>query len=206
MTGILAVWNDRAEAVAAEYEDWYVSEHIPERLAVGLNTARRYAAVDADRMFFTFYEADEPGIMSTANYLERLANPTPRTRAIMPHFQRMIRSVFLESQHSGDADGQFALVIRYSGRAQLASPAKLPQLASASGITRMRVWESTSANTPTQTAESRTRPQPDEVASGALVVEMTTLDAAQSLAISLRESPTPGGVVGVYRLLCSFAR
>jgi hypothetical protein len=205
MTGILAVWNDRADAVAAEYEDWYVSEHIPERLAVGLNTARRYAAVEADRMFFTFYEADEPEVMSTPTYLERLANPTPRTKAIMPHFQRMIRSVFLESQRSGDTDGEFAVVIRYAGGVSVESPAKLPQLAHATGIARMRVWESTSANTPTQTAESRTRSQPDEVASGALVIEMTSLEAAKSLAASLRESATPGSV-GVYQLLASFAR
>src|SRR5918997_829982 len=115
MNGILAVWNDRSEAIATEYERWYMSEHIPERLAVpGFRTARRYQAINADREFFTFYEVDSPDVLSSPDYMARLADPSALTRSIMPHFSGMIRSVFAETVREGSGIGGAAVVVRYA--------------------------------------------------------------------------------------------
>ena len=74
--GLLAVWNDLAAEDEAEFNAWYVEEHVPERLGIpGVHSARRYR--DA---------------ASPLAYLERLAHPSARTRAIMPRFRNMTRA------------------------------------------------------------------------------------------------------------------
>ena len=48
--GLLAVWNDIAAEDEAEFNAWYVEEHVPERLGVpGILSARRYRD-DAEAM------------------------------------------------------------------------------------------------------------------------------------------------------------
>ena len=48
--GVLAVWNDRDDAIDAFYEQWYVGQHLPERVGLpGWHCGRRYEAVRAAR-------------------------------------------------------------------------------------------------------------------------------------------------------------
>ena len=66
--GILAVWNNRDATIAAEYERWYVGEHLPERVGVdGFHWGRRYEAVTdtAERRFFTYYQPDDPAVLAS---------------------------------------------------------------------------------------------------------------------------------------------
>lgn len=204
MTGILAVWNDRPDAIAAEYEHWYMSEHIPERLGVpGFRSARRYEAIAADRAFFTFYEVDGPEVLISPAYLARLADPTALTRSIMPNFLAVVRSIFIEQRREGSGAGSAAVVVRHAEGA----PNELPRIAmsmiAGSEIVGARIWQAAVANRPSDTVESRIRPQPDEVAGGAIVIETTRAAAAQQLAAALRREAN-GASVGCYRLLCSF--
>ena len=55
---------------------------MPERVAIpGFLRGRRYVALDADLEFFNLYEAASPKVLAGPDYLERLNNPTPWTRA-----------------------------------------------------------------------------------------------------------------------------
>ena len=93
MCGILAIWNDREDAVADVYERWLVSEHIPERLAVpGFLEARRYEAVRGAPRFFTPYVVASPQVLTSPGYLARLASPSPLTRQVMAGFRNMRRT------------------------------------------------------------------------------------------------------------------
>ena len=84
MNGILAIWNDCARGREASYEEWYQDEHLIERLSVnGFHVGRRYEAVAAKRQFLTTYEVETPEVLGSAEYRERLAQPTERTSAIM---------------------------------------------------------------------------------------------------------------------------
>src|SRR5262245_51004822 len=182
MVGILAVWNDRSDKVTADYERWYMTEHIPERLNVpGFRTALRYEAIDADRKYFTFYEIDSPAVLTSDVYLERLANPTEQTRAIMPDFLGMIRSVFVEVSRDGRGVGGAAVVIRYAQKTPEVVAPTVAGLVDPSEITGIRIWDAAPGNAPTDTAESRTRPGRDEVAGGAVVIETVRGEAAQQL-------------------------
>ena len=205
MNGILAVWNDRSEAIKLDYERWYMNEHIPERLAVpGFRTARRYEAIAADRAFFTYYEVDSPDVLIDPVYTALLANPTPLTRSIMPHFYGMVRSVFVEIVREGDGIGGALVAARYMNGAPTSLPRAALQAVDASEIVSAKVWQPAAANVRTDTPESRTRPEPDAVASGAIVVEVAREAAALALATSLSRKPSEAGVsIGCYRLLCA---
>ena len=91
--GLLAVWNDITAADEAEFNAWYEEEHFPERLGVpGILTARRYRDSSAPLRYAAMYETVSLAVLTSAAYLERLANPSPRTRAIMPRFRNMTRA------------------------------------------------------------------------------------------------------------------
>ena len=205
MNGVLAVWNDRSEAVKLDYERWYMNEHIPERLAVpGFRTARRYEAIEADRAFFTYYEVDSPDVLVDPAYTARLANPTPLTRSIMPHFYRMVRSVFVEIVREGGGIGGALVVARYMNGAPTSLPRAALEAVDRSEIVSAKIWQPAPANVCTDTLESRTRPEPDAVASGAIVVETARETAALALATSLNRKLSKAGVsIGCYRLLCA---
>jgi len=205
MSGILAVWNDRSEAIKLDYERWYMEEHIPERLAVpGFRTARRYEAIDADRAFFTYYEVDSPDVLLSPIYTARLANPTPLTRSIMPHFCGMIRSVFVEIVREGTGIGGALVVARYMNDAPTSLPRAALEVVDRSEIVSAKVWRPAPANMRTDTPESRTRPEPDAVASGAIVIETARKVAALTLATSLKRILSETGVsIGCYQMLCA---
>ena len=91
--GLLAVWNDIAAEDEAEFNAWYVEEHVPERLGIpGILSARRYRDAAAPLSYAAIYDTDSLAALASPAYLERLANPTPRTRLIMPRFRNMTRA------------------------------------------------------------------------------------------------------------------
>jgi hypothetical protein len=208
MTGILAVWNDRGEAIADKYERWYMTEHVPERLAVpGFRSARRYQAVAGDRSYFTFYELDSPAVLDSPAYTACLENPSVLTRTIMPQFLGMIRSVFVEQKREGVGIGGSAVVLRFSGGAPAEAPRFHAHGVDPSEIVATRIWAAPPGAAPIVTVESRTRPQPDEIARGAIVFETTNDAVAESVEAALAEQVAPTEVaIGRYRLLCAFAR
>ena len=91
--GLLAVWNDIAAEDEAEFNAWYVEEHIPERLGIpGILSARRYRDAASPLSYAAIYDTESTATLASPAYLERLANPTARTRAIMPRFRNMTRA------------------------------------------------------------------------------------------------------------------
>ena len=77
----------------ADYERWYMAQHLPERVgATGFRFGRRYVRMEGDRRYFTFYELDRPEVLWSDEYLERLGNPTDWTQQVMPNFRNTIRT------------------------------------------------------------------------------------------------------------------
>ncbi len=91
--GLLAVWNDITAADEPEFNAWYEGEHFPERLAVpGFLSARRYRDASAPQRYAAIYDTASIAVLTSPDYRERLAHPSPRTRAIMPRFGNMTRA------------------------------------------------------------------------------------------------------------------
>lgn len=90
----LALWNSvEREGVAAEYEVWHTHEHVPERVgSPGFVEAVRYRSVGDATRFFTCYWLRSLAALSSAEYRELVAHPTPwsrRMRAELGHFVRL---------------------------------------------------------------------------------------------------------------------
>jgi hypothetical protein len=81
---------------------------MPERVGIpGFLRGRRYRAIDAAAEYFTLYEAEDAAVLTGAHYLERLNNPTPATRTVIPQFFRIWSGAFAtcaSPRASGRAD------------------------------------------------------------------------------------------------------
>lgn len=70
-------------AMEEEFNAWYDTEHLPERLAIpGFRSARRWVAACApgEGKYLATYELDSASVLQSPAYLERFANATPWTR------------------------------------------------------------------------------------------------------------------------------
>src|SRR5258705_12441419 len=90
----VAMWWEVPPGARAEWEDWHAHEHMPERLAIpGFLRGTRWAALTGEPSYFVLYEAARAATISSGAYVERLNNPTPWSRKMMPHHRNMVRSL-----------------------------------------------------------------------------------------------------------------
>lgn len=191
-TGILAIWNDCAPGHLTAYEGWYQTEHLPERLSIpGIRRARRYVCAEEEGpAFFTYYEADTPDVMVSDDYLERVNNPTPRTKVIMMDaFKNMNRTICNVVDRQGRARGAWAVVHRVAQPPEL----NLRMLCAEAGVARAEIWQRADATAP-ENAEQKLR-GPDAETDACLLIE--TLREPDAKMIQMR---FPGALL--YRLLC----
>lgn len=207
---ILAVWNDVAPACEAEFNDWYVRDHLPDRLAIqGFRRGRRWLSTGGSPRYFTFYEIDDVGVMRSPAYLDRHGNPTEWTRKIMPAFVGMNRSICRVTAKQGRGDGGVAAVLRLTpgagGEAALRrwiAAEALPAIMGLPGVASACLWElDAQASRMPDTAETRLRQGEDATIAWAMVVEATREEEAGPIAkILMLAKP---GRLETYRLLCS---
>jgi hypothetical protein len=213
--GILAVFNDCAPEGFEHFERWYIREHLQERVGVpGFRFGRRYELVSGgDRRFFAFYEVETPAVLASPAYLERLNAPTPWTKETMRiAFRNSVRTVCDLHCAAGDLIGSHAAVLRADGAmAPTPEAGELARrMAGEPGIARVQVWTASARQTPSDTAEMKSRAK-DQLAAGALVVECVRRQDAERVASQLRSAPPSAlgvsgpSAVGVYALLCVYA-
>lgn len=205
-TGILSVWNDMADDMEAFYERWYMTEHFPERLGVpGFRRGRRYAAINADRKYFTFYDLDSPQVLFSPAYLARLNAPTEWTRKVMGRWSGMFRTVCVRVARSGDAVGGFVAVARWEKPVTL--PAELAMRVQEGlgdpSVVAVDVWQAT-AQQNAATIEAKSRTEPDRTITAALIVEATSVAGAEKAAANLARHidglPAPDAI-GIYGMI-----
>lgn len=113
MSGLLAIWNNANKNFLNEYEDWYNNEHLFERLSVqNINFARRFKSLKSNYNYFTSYEAKTSDTFFSADYINKLNNPTKKTKFVMEFvFKDMSRTVFERKLINGSIRGSFCLTI-----------------------------------------------------------------------------------------------
>ena len=113
MSGLLAIWNNANKKFLSEYEEWYKNEHLFERLSVpGINSARRFVSLKSNYNYFTSYEARTAKTFFSDEYINKLNNPTKKTKFVMQFvFQDMSRTVFERQVINGSIRGAFCLII-----------------------------------------------------------------------------------------------
>jgi hypothetical protein len=81
--GLLLTMTEPPAAMEEEFNAWYDTEHLAERLAItGFRSARRWVAdvVPGEGKYLATYELDSPAVLYTPEYLARFEAATPWTR------------------------------------------------------------------------------------------------------------------------------
>ena len=183
------MWWDVPPEVRAEWERWHTTEHMPERLAIpGFVRGSRWAASSGEPSFFVFYETENLATITAGAYLDRLNNPTPWSRKMMPHHRNMVRSLCLVRARAGAGLGHALATVRFSQHV-------LPSLEPRKGVTSLQLLEAQPMAGP-QTAEQKIRGG-DAQADRVLLVCGYDADAVQAAARGLAPH---GSVTGLYRL------
>ena len=188
----VAMWWDIASEVRAEWEDWHTSEHMPERLAIpGFLRGSRWIAGESS--YFVLYEAAELATVTSGAYLERLNDPTPWSRQMMPHHRNMVRSLCALRAGWGGGLPHALATIRFSPTSHL------PKLPQGRGLTGAHLLESQPMAGAPQTAEQQIRGG-DASADWVMLVGGYDLEAVKHAS-----SQVAGGIVGIYRPVYSLS-
>jgi hypothetical protein len=81
--GLLLTMTEPPAAMEEEFNAWYDTEHLAERLGIeGFRSARRWVAEVAagEGKYLATYELDSPEVLQSAEYLARFEAATPWTR------------------------------------------------------------------------------------------------------------------------------
>ncbi len=210
----MLLWYDIVPEQIAEHDEWHTREHFPERVAIpGFIRAQRWVSLSAGARYFVVYEVSDIDVLTSAAYSERLNNPTPWTRRMMPHFRGMTRGFCrLEGGH-GTVLGTTGVAVRYTAAPgmdrQLGSWLEgdlIPGIAGRQGFASAYLLRSDRA--PEMTAEQRIRGR-DASVDRVLLATGYSPDLMKDLAAS-HLSPgsfethgaSPGTASGIYQLAC----
>jgi hypothetical protein len=207
--GILAIWNDCRAGGEADYETWYRTEHLRERVAIaGFQFGRRYVAADAAaagaQKYFTYYETTGPGVLRSAAYVEKGANPTPLTRHIMTTvFANMSRTICVREASDGFLRGTTAVTVRASELSASALASVWPQVLALGGRIRSELWVSAETGA-AASAEEQIRGKDAKIGTCLFAEFADDASAAAAAAkISGLLADKPEIAVGHYRLFCT---
>jgi hypothetical protein len=179
----VAMWWDVAPEMQAEWEEWHTHEHMPERLSIpGFLRGTRFVSGNS---YFVLYEVESLATLTGGAYMERLNNPTPWSRKMMPHHRNMVRSLCETRKGWGGGLPLALATIRFS------STSNLPKLPEGKGLTGAHLLESQPIAG--QTAEQKIRGG-DATADWILLVGGYDVEALKAATSRL-----PGGIVGLYR-------
>ena len=193
-TAAVAMWWDIAPEVRAEWEDWHTREHMPERLAIpGFLRGTRWIAASGEPSYFVLYEAADLGRLTAGPYVERLNNPTPWSRKMMPHHRNMVRSLCRVHEKTGRGVAHALATLQLD---QPIAADVLGRLAQRKGVTSAHLLRSQSQAGMPQTAEQKIRGGADREASWIGLIGGYDADAAAAAA----RQAAPGAAARVYRL------
>ena len=177
--GVMAVWNDLEPGYGAEFDTWYRSQHVPERLQQpGFLEARRYLALDdgAPR-YCAFYWLESIAALATPQYLARLAQPTRWTKRMMPRFRDMARTPCTVTLEYGAGIGGMMIWLAATGEGSSAETLRerlarvLPARCGEAEIVRAQLWECDRKERARRSPEERFRAGRDRVADWIVCIE-----------------------------------
>lgn len=213
----VAIWCDVAPEVREEFDDWHAHEHMPERLAIpGFLRGSRWVSEDGNNGYFMLYEADGLATITSGPYLERLNNPTPWSRKMMPHHRSMTRSLCRVQSSHGSGLAKAMLTVRFLPVAHAEerfggwlSTELLPKLPGRKGLVGAQLLRTAAGSQREPTTEQKIRGS-DTVADWIVLVNGYSADAVATLAAEelgdsamAARGAAPGTIARVYGLAFS---
>jgi hypothetical protein len=103
---VLFVWNNYTGDDEDAFNEWYIREHVPERVRIpGFLRGRRYEAVSGTRKYGAFYEVADPGVLVSDIYMHFTRNPDANSRHFIGRFGDGVRAVMNVVASSGAGSG-----------------------------------------------------------------------------------------------------
>jgi hypothetical protein len=163
--GALAIWHDPAPEIERDYNEWHSKEHMYERVGVpGFRRGQRGVAISGAPRYFNLYEVEDLATLTSKAYLDRLNDPTPWTRRVVPHMHNNSRTLCRVTASFGAAVPAFWTMILLSpapaGEENLRSwlaDESLPALLARPGVLGAHLIEGERTASGTDTAEKRLR-------------------------------------------------
>ena len=205
--GILAIFNDCRAGREAEFEAWFQSEHLVERLSVpGFWYGRRHRAISGSSGYFNFYLVETPDVLTSKPYLERLDHPTPMTHKIMSEvFVNMNRTVCLRTERRGSFRGAYTITARFSQKPdKTALSDTLAKFTADTKVAGGEIWIALDPATMPVSKEEQLRGGDRKIA-GALLIDTLCQEDATATG-DLLAKQFPDADVGVFRVLCQIGR
>jgi hypothetical protein len=205
--GILAIFHQCRAGREADFEAWYQSEHLIERLAVpGFLFGRRYKGIAGTAGYFCFYLVETPAVLTSRPYLERLDNPTPMTRKMMSDvFIDMNRTVCSRVTRRGHFRGAFAAIARFNQKQDDTTLAgTLEKLTANIAVAAGEIWVALDAAGMSVSKEEQLRGGDNKIA-GALMIETLYQDDAEKIGAQLAKQ-FPQADIGIFGALCEIGR
>jgi hypothetical protein len=201
--GILAIWNDAKAGREAEFDEWFQSEHLLERLSVpGFLFGRRHQAISGSNGYFNFYLVESPAVLTSKPYLERLDNPTPMTKKIMSEiFINMNRTVCHRTLRRGGFRGAYAVTARFSDAFDIGTLTRLSDtLVKDAAVAACEIWTAVDPAGQPVSMEEKLRGG-DKKIKACLMVDTLRQAEAEKLGAQLAQQ-FPAAEIGVFRVLC----
>jgi hypothetical protein len=210
---ILAVWNEVDPDIEADFNEWYLREHIPERTSVpGMLRGRRYRADAGSPRYMAFYEAVSMDVLTKGAYRTQLNNPTGWTQRIMRHFRFAQRGLCDVVASVGEGIGGAAAVVHVTpGDAprlrKWIVETLLHELHALPQVTGAHLWALAPGEPRSPTSDLSARVEPDHPIEWVIVAETMEFAAAEAIASAiLGRNPAAHGAAEVrpypsYRLL-----
>jgi len=184
----LFVWKNYTGDDEDAFNEWYIREHVPERVGIpGFLRGRRYEAVSGSRRYAAFYETVDTGVLVSDIYMHFTREPDANTRHFIGRFGDGVRSVMDTVASAGAGAGAAASFLAFSvaeGReaefSGWAAGTLLPGLVKAQGVVGAHLL---ATNSDILVTSQREHLRPDDaVFDWILMVEATRpeeLDAAR---------------------------
>jgi hypothetical protein len=205
--GILAIWNDCRAGREAEFEAWFQGEHLLERLAVpGFLFGRRHQAISGACGYFNFYLVEQPAVLTSKPYLERLDHPTPMTRKVMSEiFINMNRTICHRTLRRGGFRGAYAVTARFDVAPDMSALTALAEsLVQDAGVASCEIWSAVDPAGQPVSMEEKLRGG-DKKIKACLMVDTLRQADAEKLGERLSQQ-FAGAEVGVFRVLCQLGQ
>jgi hypothetical protein len=201
--GILAIFNNVAPGREAEFEHWFQTEHLAERIAIpGFLLGRRYEALTGQLRYFNYYLTQSAEVLKSEEYLKRLDNPTPMTRIVMREiFKDMNRTVCHRAFRLGVIRGAAAVAVRFQecpNEAGLKTAVR--NVLQNENAVYGEGWIAADRNRFPVSEEERLRGG-DRKIEACLLIESLRMPDAEKVAKTI-SGLFPNAAIGTYRLLC----
>lgn len=152
---LLTVYADIPADIEDDFNQWYNTQHIPERLVIdGFQSAVRYESLKGEPKYLALYELDNAKVLDTPDYGKLRENPNDWDQRISPKLKVAARNVYeqlLSCGNTPEAHAPYILSVRLDIAAEVEDDFNqwynedhLPKLAGVPGVACARRYRSLS--------------------------------------------------------------